>query len=214
MSEAMKILSVNPDEVEYQLKPVLYKYIVNNGKASDADTLLAHLMSHCDPRYIDDERALNRAKKLVCDFYRDLHTYGLLSHEPFFASVAYQKGLDLRFNVDYVVEVRSLILDRCLNPTRENAVQSAMMAPWNWDKEDNFINLKRRRRIRRGNMKEWTGPIYWLTNKDIPYACNAGGTWLFGSKHISALVEEIKAELKCSEQRPRIAIKEPQLVLF
>ena len=230
--DTMRIFSVHPEAVEYELRqisgdynnsktrsddigfahtaaiPVLYKYTVKIARTPSYDELLSHLMQYCEEKYRNDPRAEARARKLVKDFYRDLHTFGLLTHGPIFASVAYQKGLDIRYNVDFLASLQKPMLIQCLEPQESVGVQAAMLHPRNWEKEgEDFIDLKQRRRRKRRETIEWKGKTYWLTNKDRYYDKAIGGVWLFGPDHIRDLVEEIKGDLQYREPIP-IAIRQ------
>lgn len=212
-----KILTVNPNEVEYKLEeanwgyvntnkrsddvgfgnvsvfPVLYSYVADCCYLPSLGESYRHLMAlHCDKKYKRDHRAYRRAKKLVQDFYRDLHTYGLLGQTTEISVVTYQKGLDLRYNIDYVIGLSSSFMDDYQTKYELVGVQATMMHPRNWKKKGvDFRKVKFGRRQRRGNIKSWEGPMYWLTNRDRPYAKSIGSVWLFGQEHVRDLMDKI-----------------------
>lgn len=235
MSTQVKIQTVNPHEVEYKLRkanwgytntqsrsddvgfanvgvfPILYLYVIQERQVPDLDAMLHHLMHFCEPHYRQDKRAHTRAKKLVQDFCRDLHTFGLLSHTPDIASVSYQKGMDLRYNVDYLARLLSSLVDSYHIGSEEIGVQASMMHPKRWDRlGDSFLALKSHRRSNRTQVKNWDGPLYWLTNKDRPYAKSIGGVWLFGEAHIHDLMDEIKGDFN-ENGKQSVAIKQQAL---
>ncbi len=60
---------------------------------------------------------------------------------------------------------------------------------------DPYEARKKLRRVRRG-AEEWSGRLYWMTNRDRPYATSVAGCWLFGSEHVNDLIEELRADFE------------------
>ena len=125
--------------------------MVQSGQIPKVVTKGSHLVKTCtdweQASKNDKEANKNRALKLTMDFYRDLHTMGLLSLK--FASVVYERGLDISYNVDYKVTLKkhlfafmgnSGILDTPIG------IASAMQHPRNWRNPESFIAIKQRRR--------------------------------------------------------------------
>lgn len=179
--------------------PTLFNLVVTRGaipSLSDAVSYLCSARLDTDDReYSDrDKRAIfARAKKLTQDFYRDLHTMGLLSSK--FGNVIYQKGLDIGMNIDFEAMLKSYLFNMRATAAVPSVVgiQSAMMHPREWRKPNNHIHNKEKRRQSRG-ATPYSGKVFWLTNQTRPYASSVGGVWLFGDKHVSDLIEDIKAE--------------------
>lgn len=236
-----RIFNPNPDEVIYQMSkadfrytntksrsddvgfgkvaviPALFNFTIQTGKVPRPDECVAHVMTLVDSRYTSDLRAKKRAQKLTLDFYRDLHTLGLLG--PHFAHVTYQKGHDIRLNVDFLAALKSYILELCGVDISSIAVQAKMFHPREWAKVENnvpgnYIELHEQRRLRQSSNKEimeWDGPLYYISNQNRPYHKSVNSVWLFGSGHVHDLMEQIKADLSYhdpdSPQAPPIGIQ-------
>lgn len=180
--------------------PVLFQYVATRKEIPTLDECCHHLWKFCNTGPIDNattpaaraektKMARERTKKLVMDFFRELHTFGLLSHHQLFGSVRYAKGEDIYLNVDFTA-MPSLVLASVVMERHPIGIQSAMRNRWS---NDEFTMLKERRKTRRDyDHGTWDGPIYWLTNKDNPKVLRAGGCWLFTQKHIDDLVEQMK----------------------
>jgi hypothetical protein len=164
--------------------PALYNLTVKRMQFPLPDTGVAFLLQNVD-LYTDstDPRIINRAQKLYMDFCRDMHALGLLQKCPLFGYIQYQKSLDISYNVDYVT---ALLLQL---GGGQVGIQSAMRAVWR--SNDYWSGVKAGRRLRR-NIREWDGPLYWLTNKTRPPAKKINKCWLFGPTHINELAEEIR----------------------
>jgi hypothetical protein len=220
MNDNFRIFLPNPDNVAYELEqarlkyppndrrndwafaktpvmPICYKYVVLKGEIPPIAELgnfviksaWPNLSEHSEPHR---NSVHTRARKLVMDFYRDLHTMGLLGLK--FGSVTYERGMDISFNVDYIVTPKRYLFVFENVPRNEKlAVASAMMHPRNWRNPENDIAEKKRRRERRG-CKEWGGEIFWLTNMTRQFHRSVNGVWLFGQAHINDLLEDIKAK--------------------
>lgn len=202
--------SVNPLDVEERLKqagwkyrnsgsreedyvyanvgviPALFRFVSMSSRVPTCDECARHIWPLRTARQNDEELARARTRKLVMDFMRDLHTYGLLTKHAAFGMVRYQKGMDLGYNVDFT---SSLALHLGYEED-DIGIQCSMKASWS---EVDFVALKERRRARR-QAREWTGPHFLLTNKDRPQVLRAGGCWLFTPAHIDDLVEEISGK--------------------
>lgn len=201
---------VNPREVEYVLQqanftyprdkeaeryagwssvpviPKLYNWTAQHQRLPRPDEGVAYLLTIAD-RGTDqtDTRIVKRGQKLYLDFCREMHTLALLQHSDAFGYVSYQKCLDLRYNVDYVAALLSTLQES----QDKVGIQSAMRANWN---SDMWSQIKAARRQRRGDAIDWSGPLFWLTNKDRPQAKQISGCWLFGGAHVSDLVDQIR----------------------
>jgi len=127
----------------------------------------------------------SRAEKLVLDFCRELHTFGLLSMNMFFDHVFYEKVSDLSMNLDYSAS----LVD---NPT-EIGVQASMRYNWN---DSTYDKWKQNRRNAKKENREFEGPLFYLTNKEVKHSiCQNTGVWLFNQKHIDSLIETIRIEI-------------------
>lgn len=185
--------------------PTLFNLIVTNGEILPLHDAVVHLcktrVEADDKEYsIDDKNAIyKRAKKLTQDFYRDLYTMALLSSK--FGNVIYQKGLDVGMNIDFEAMLKSHLFMNVPDAPGVVGIQSAMMNPREWRKPRNHIHNKERRRKSRGSTP-YEGKVFWLTNQTRPYALSIGGVWLFGDKHVSDLIEDIKAEYRDEDKEP------------
>lgn len=190
--------------------PLLYRYVAENDRHWTPDRLknyLIHLRTQqpiFPPQGRSETDIEKRANKLVLDFCRELHTYGLLSICRKLAHVKYEKIKDVQRNVDYTA---------CLSKKRELfGVQASMRNNWN---DQQFDRMKRRRRNCYVDNMPFTGPLFFLTNKDIPgKRCAKTGTWLFTDDHIENLVEEIKSEVGNDMDVEEIGIKKQLEIKF
>lgn len=180
--------------------PILFQYVATRKEIPTLDECCHHLWQYHNSEPIDKaittatkaamtNMAKDRTRKLVMDFFRELHTFGLLSHHQLFGSVRYAKGEDIYLNVDFTA-MPSLVLASVVVNRHPIGIQSAMRNKWS---DEQFTMLKERRKTKRDcDHGTWDGPIYWLTNKDNPNVLRAGGCWLFTPKHIDDLVEQMK----------------------
>src|SRR5262252_459731 len=210
------IYSIKADEVEFKLKyspfqypslaeadpergwghvpviPEMFEYVTQAGELPSVATTASFLMTLCDPRYARDSKVRRRGEKLVLDFYRDLHTYGLLCDCWLFGQVLYQKALDVN-NVDYLARLQS----RWAAYWGYNApvgVQAMMRAHWS-EFGDPWSDLKVARRARRHAVLERNSKLYLLTNRQRSAWKQIARVWLFGPDHIRDLADEISADL-------------------
>lgn len=148
-------------------------------------------MKFCDSRYKDEDKVKYRGKKLALDFAREMHTFGLLQMSRLFGVVKYGKSFDLNYNIDFIGRLVSWF-----KIEDEIGVQAMMRANW---KNDIWSSIKKQRRLRRG-VKEFNGPIYNLTNRNIRSIKNIKGLWLFTDRHIKELNDQIIDENKEKEE--------------
>jgi hypothetical protein len=163
--------------------PALYDWTVKHMRPPNPDEGVYFILSNADDGTdVFDSRIICRAQKLYMDFCRDIHTLGLLQKCDLFGFVSYQKALDIRYNVDYIV--------RILLSDKQAGIQSAMRYNWN---NDLWTKIKEGRKANREEV-QWDGKIFWLKNDLIPHMNGPNKCWLFNDKHIIAIAEEIKHE--------------------
>jgi len=166
--------------------PALFEYVVECKRVPPLLDLAKHLWQFRAKGIRTDkdiELAKGRTRKLVQDFYRELHTFGLLAQSTIFGSVRYAKVEDITLGVDYTA-VLSLAI-----PSNEEAIgiQAAMRDNWT---NDVFTSMKQARQNRRNSSEKWDGPIYLLTDKHRSHV-SLGGVWLFTQDHVNDLMYEI-----------------------
>lgn len=167
--------------------PSLFHYCYSLHRVPELTELYTYVKTHlCEPELQKDTAVLWRGIKLVFDFIRELYTFGLLQHSDLFGFVQYCKAYDLNYNVDFVGQLMPEFL------ISEDIGIQAMMRK-NWKAGDMWRQTKERRRQLRGEHL-FTGPIYELSNRNIPPAKNIKGLWLFGQAHIQELRERIIEE--------------------
>jgi hypothetical protein len=211
------IYSVRADEVEFRLEhapfryptkadpadpelgwghvaviPELFEWVTNEGDLPSVESTAVYLMSLCNPRYAERPLVRRRGEKLVLDFFRDLHTYGLLCECSLFGQVVYKKALDVT-NIDYLARLRARWAAHW-GFNEPVAVQAMMRARWFAD-GDAWSVVKEERRGRRGNAPAWDGKLYLLTNRQRPPWKQIAGVWLFGPQHIRDLADEVSSDL-------------------
>lgn len=226
--EVVGSFSVNPDMVVYELSrtpwtyptrmeadqkrgwrdhaaiPGLFALANHLRRFPRADEGRSYLLAHIDdPSLLMDPRVVRRGEKLYMDFARDMHALGLLQRCSLFATVLYQKALDLRYNVDYVVDLMPWMYEE---REEQCGIQSAMRSKYEWSHGDKWTVTKAGRR-ERNNVMEWEGPLYWLTNKTRPPAQAPQRCWLFGEAHINDLAEEIRGHRMRSDGPRAISIQ-------
>jgi len=214
--DEIRIFYPDPDEVVYQLErspmkkyafshnpgddfgfasvaamPILYRYTIQLKKVPTILNSVNHLVKFAEPHRDDQGGQIKmRAYKLIQDYFRELHTFGLLAQE--FASVSYEKGLDIGYNVDFVTQLRSRLVNQLYRKVDQIGIQAQMMHSKRWRGQGrNFLDIKARRRAKRQQRKEWDGAIFYLTNKSRRAARIVNGVWLFGEDHVSDLVDEV-----------------------
>jgi len=183
--------------------PELFKYVATQKEIPSLEDCARYLWQYKNNSYITENAepgkgqnalvcvARARTKKLVMDFYRELHTYGLLSHHMAFGNVRYAKGEDIYRNVDFTA-MPSLVMAEVILVRQPIGIQSAMRSKWD---DDQFSKLKAKRKLSQNRSEDyWDGPLYWLTNKNNPNVTKAGGCWLFTEQHISELIEQMKPQ--------------------
>ncbi len=172
--------------------PSLFKWMTQLRRFPSLVEAVAFLMEHCDPLCADDPLVRRRGEKLAMDFAREMHTFGLLNHSDIFAYVAYQKALDLGYNVDFVADLLSTLVSA--DKTVAEAVGIQAMMRWRWPDTEGWGPIREARRLRRG-IQEWMGPMYRLTNEYRDPVQKIQGCWLFGPEHIRDLADIILADL-------------------
>lgn len=209
------LLALNSDDVIYELEKATFKYyndrstdwvfsdksffltcyeyIISCRQIPSLDEIEKHIIGTLIgwQKYQDqDQEAIRtRTRKLVMDFFRDLHTMGLLASH---FSVFYEAELDTGFNVDYVVVPKKYNPKFVNTPQLQLGIAAAMQHPRQWrNSEVNDISIKKKRRGRR-NCKEWKGKLFWLTNRTRPFSNAINGVWLFGPEHINDLIDDIE----------------------
>lgn len=172
--------------------PELWGYI---GRAQDQqrcpslDELVGYLMARCEaPR--PDIKIRRRAEKLVMDFTRDWHAYALLFHSKQFDWVSYSRAQDLDSNIDFLALPKG--------PKTPVAIQAAMRANWS---RDIWTDLKQERVRRRGG-DYWNGPLYWMTNRNVPVERLPNGLWLFTMEHVDEVVAAIDKQFAAQQRLP------------
>lgn len=152
---------------------------------------------HWDGTPYTSKDVYERANKLVLDYCRELHTYGLLSMSVFFSHVLYEKASDVSKNLDYSAAL--------MTDYSEVGIQAAMRAGW---RQENYDKWKEYRRDARKNNEMFIGPLFYLTNKSIKAdICPKTGVWLFNNQHIENLIETIKSELGQKPDVSKIGIQ-------
>lgn len=141
------------------------------------DSMVSRLFEMRAAESASDELVLNRARKLVLDFGRDLHAMTLLAER--FGAVRWRGDYDY-LGVDYLVR-----LD--LWPSSVG-VQASMRASWS----DSWDSIKAQRKERRGE-KEPAYPIVHLTNRSYQAAVCWNGTWLYRPAHIDDVCQQIRS---------------------
>lgn len=179
--------------------PNLFDYVDHLGDLPTPDVLYNHIMTtYCDKRYWNEKNkdtyAEWRGVKLVLDFYREMHTYGLLIQSGLFGFVKYGKALDINLNVDFLVRILSYLV-AMVHKNPKAGIQAMMRSKHQWSTGDKWSLIKAERRARRTQgVVQFEGDIYYLTNKDIPFDKNVNGVWLFGLQHVKQLREQILDE--------------------
>lgn len=209
---AVSIWCPNPDEVVYRLRqstkvkypknvknvnfgyshimvvPTLYDYVISAGDVPEVETTCIYLwnLRERDPKR--EEEARQRTFKLVLDFYRELHTFGLLATHGAFGLVSYAAATDVDLGIDYLGRLSRVRFH--LAQPGEVGIQSAIGG-----RESRlggrYQVLKAARKVGRG-AHTWTGPLYWLTNETRPAMIERQtGTWLFTREHVADLIDSI-----------------------
>jgi hypothetical protein len=213
--ENIRLINVNPDEVVFALEKATFAYPANAeteqyvgwsnvavmvelfkltarlGRFPLPDEGFAYIMDLCEERWRWDDRVRNRGRKLYLDFCREMHTFGLLqAARNTFAWSEYEGSKDIGFNVDYTAGLLSRLVQAWSLSASNVGIQSMMRK----DKVDVWDAVKQKRRAGRGQL-EWDGPRFWITNQHrAPYRAPAR-CWLFTSKHIRDLADDIRGTL-------------------
>lgn len=212
-NEIVGSISINPDEVIYQLSkspfkypsvretdlyrgwakvaviPKLYSWITHNHRFPSPIEGIKYLMEICEDKYKTDAMVAKRGEKLYMDFAREMHTMGLLQRCSLLAYVEYQKAFDVDAGVDYIASIASYLIT-VNNFNNLIGIQASMRARWETEKWT--ITKQRRLNARKG--LKWSGKLFYLTNKIRPISNSVKGCWLFSEEHIKDLVGEIKDE--------------------
>lgn len=168
--------------------PILFSYASGLDSFPSVEDASIYLYKFCEPEYKHTQDAKNRTIKLTYDFFREMHTYGLLTQNNAFGKVGYEAGKDLGYNVDFTATLQSYLSHFVKsNDNNDFGIQSTVRASFNVD----YDVVKARRRSK-NEMKEWRGQVFELsnrTNKTIERT--RSGVWLLTQKHIHQLIEEI-----------------------
>lgn len=190
----LNVASINRGYAHATVIPLLYEYVQSQERLPDTTACARWLY---DTHANEIEKAAYRKEvrwrtvKLVLDFYRELHTFGLLAAHDYFGLVRYAKVDDVNLGVDYTAEVS----ERHVSDLDKIGVQAAMGYGRAYDKSGYFQSLKaRRKRLRNGASPAWDGPIHWLTNESRPAVYDrTSGVMLFSDQHVQDLVDEVSA---------------------
>ncbi len=168
--------------------PFMYEHVCTKGKVPGVDEVARYLWQY---RQGSTEEVRQRTIKLTLDFFRELHTFGLLTKAAAFGLVKYSKAADVDLGIDYEVSISSYFLSFAATDSEIVGIQAAIGAKRSWDRNGHFQNLKARRKRRRG-AATWDGPVYWLTNKNRKAAwVKESHVMIFTPGHIDDLVDEI-----------------------
>jgi hypothetical protein len=192
----MHMRDINAGYKNAPVIPLLYGYVQTQGRLPAPELCARWLYdNHADETEKRTERkeVIQRTIKLVLDFYRELHTFGLLASNDFFGVVRYAKVDDIDLGVDYTAEVSEaqqlITLDKI-------GVQAAIGDARAYTREGYFQPVKAARKLTRtGGALKWDGPIHWLTNEFRRAAYEpVSGTLLFTEAHVADLVEEVAGQ--------------------
>lgn len=191
VSYPKNVREINFGYAKVQVIPTLYKYVCSQGEVPEVNGLCKYLWQFHEFNPEREAEAKLRTEKLVLDFYRELHTFGLLAKHNAFGMVRYSKATDIDMGVDYLARISQMILSMTPRTPKEVGIQSAIGAKHAYSADGYYQSLKNNRKVSRG-AKAWDGPVYWLTNENRPaLVSKPSGVWLFTYLHIADLVEEI-----------------------
>lgn len=155
---------------KFRAIPGLFKYFVEKGRFPDCWEGLEYLLQNCDsPEQIQDPMIVRRGQKLYLDFAREMHTLGLLIVSRLFAQVVYKAVLDIS-NIDFLVAMDG----------EKYGIQCAMR--WNWARNHWTPVKEVRRRYRRE--PTWEGPVFLMSNRNIPHWIGPAECWFFREEHV------------------------------
>ena len=175
--------------------PALYAYVTELQQVPTPEEACRHLWPL---REVDEKRkeeTRERTIKLVLDFFRELHTFGLLAKHNAFGLVTYAGATDVDLGVDYTARMGMLktawMALASSRIAKEVGIQAQIGGKSSYDPDGRYQQVKRCRKERRGAGR-WDGPIYFLTNANRPALISKpSNTWLFTWQHIGDLVDEI-----------------------
>lgn len=192
----MDIRNINAGYGHTAVIPLLYEYVVQQRVGLPYPQQCATWLYENHANVVERERHEKEVKwrtvKLVLDFYRELHTYGLLVAHDFFGSVRYAKAHDIDLGVDYTAYVSEL--NRVIGLDKVG-VQAAIGSNKAYAINGYFQKLKAGRKASRNCGAAWDGPIHWLTNENRSAEYEReSGVLLFSSGHVQDLVDEIAGQ--------------------
>lgn len=213
----------SPKYVNEPFFPACYNYVCNHGCVPSINKLARYMYdnhSFCaknEPTNTQRKCVVERTKKLVMDFFRDLHTLTLLSDR--FGSVFYEKGNDINLNVDYTTVLKSYLMHWLASGNEYDiGIAAAMMSHFEWQKQENYIQVKKERRRQRAEEKaidgQFNGEIFQLNNETRGHKTKVKGCWLFGKEHIDDLLSDIKEKFGQKNDISESPIGIVQLSLF
>jgi len=172
--------------------PTLYNVVCDMAAVPIPRVLMRHLwVNHRDSDLRESQRkeVIDRTVKLVFDFYREIHLFGLLAKNGAFGLVKYSKATDISLAIDYLVSLASHI--SVFVPYSQTGIQAAIGAPRAYRADGYFQRIKEGRRKQRGD-KSWSGEVRWITNETIPAVRTKSKVLLFTDEHVRELVDGIK----------------------
>ena len=185
------VRAVNYGYAGVQVIPTLYGYVSEQGEVPTVEAMCRHLWQYHEDDPKREEEAQRRTEKLVLDFYRELHTFGLLVRHDAFGLVRYSKAVDIDLGVDYLARISQVLLRTAPRTPSQIGIQAAMGARHAFEAGGYYQQQKARRKSARG-AQGWHGPLYWLTNEHRPATVvQPSGVWLFTRRHIADLVEQV-----------------------
>jgi len=176
--------------------PSLYNVVCQMEEVPVPDILMRYLWdNHRDKDLQESQRkeVIDRTIKLVFDFYREIHLFGLLAKNGSFGLVKYSKATDISLAIDYLVSLASHI--SVFVPYSQIGVQAAIGAKRSYKQNGYFQRIKQERRKRRGD-KKWSGEVKWVTNEKTPAVRTKSNVLLFTGKHVKELVCDITGTSK------------------
>jgi hypothetical protein len=172
--------------------PLLYGRVCELGDLpgiADMCNYLWQFREDVDKRHLFEVKM--RTIKLVIDFYRELHTFGLLVKHPAFGLVRYKGAVDVDLGVDFIVRLSKVYTHWSSIGDIEIGVQ-AQCRLWPNGNEPDVLSAKKEWRKRRRGAGVWEGSLYHLTNRQRPaLVIRPISAWLFTPDHIKDLVKEI-----------------------
>ena len=183
---------VNRGYAHLQVIPTLYDFVTSCQRVPTPEESCNHLwqLREHEEKYRDEIK--RRTIKLVLDFYRELHTFGLLAKHVAFGLVTYAGAVDIDLGVDYTASL-SLIKMHWLAGTcvQDVGIQARIGGRDSRSPVGYYVQSKENRRRARG-AGSWPGVIYELNNANRPaLICKPTNTWLFTPGHINDLVNAI-----------------------